>query len=63
MPLDDVVLAGVREYWLVHPIDCMVTIYRLENRRYGRPEVQELKGQLAVGILPEIEIDWDLFSL
>ena len=61
--------AGVGEYWLVHPIDRMVTIYRLENGRYGRPEVQELKGRLAVGILPEIEIeieieiDWDLFSL
>ena len=23
--------AGVREYWLIHPIDRMVTIYRLEN--------------------------------
>src|ERR1700741_232367 len=27
--------AGVREVWLVHPIDCTLTIYRLEAGRYG----------------------------
>jgi len=51
--------AGVREYWLVHPVDRMVTIYRLEDGRYGRPDVFALTGRLPVGILPAIEIDWE----
>lgn len=51
--------AGVREYWLVHPIDRMVTVYRLQNGAYGRPDNYDLTGKLAVGILPEIEVDWD----
>src|SRR5512135_1548576 len=33
---------GVREYWLVHPADRVVTIYRLFGKEYGKPEVQEL---------------------
>ena len=30
---------GVAEYWLVHPGDRSVTIYRLENKAYGKPLV------------------------
>jgi Uma2 family endonuclease len=30
---------GVAEYWLVHPGDRSVTIYRLENNAYGKPLV------------------------
>ena len=51
--------AGVQEYWLVHPIDRMVTIYRLVNGEYGKPAVQELKGETAVGVLPGVVIAWD----
>lgn len=51
--------AGVKEYWLVHPIDRMVTIYCLLNGEYGKPEVQELAGETAVGILPGVAITWD----
>ena len=51
--------AGVREYWLVHPIDRMITIYRLEEDGFGKPEVQELSGETAVGILPGVAIAWD----
>jgi hypothetical protein len=36
-----------------------VTVYRLERGRYGAPEVRELKGPQGVGVLPEVEIDWD----
>lgn len=50
--------AGVKELWLVHPVDRIVTIYRLDAGRYGAPDVFELKDSLAVGILPEIVIDW-----
>ncbi|WP_295408993.1 Uma2 family endonuclease [uncultured Thiocystis sp.] len=51
--------AGVREYWLVHPEDRLLMIYRLEQGVYGRPDVQELTGTTKVGILPEVAIQWD----
>jgi Uma2 family endonuclease len=51
--------AGVREYWLVHPVDRMVTIYRLEGAEYGKPQVQELAGETPVGVLPGVVIAWD----
>ena len=53
--------SGVREYWLVHPVDRIVTVYRLEGGRYGVPEVRELQGRQPVGVLPDIEIDWASF--
>ncbi|EXJ14669.1 Uma2 family endonuclease [Imhoffiella purpurea] len=51
--------AGVREYWLVHPVDRMVTIYRLEDGQFGKPEVGELAGETPVGILPGVVVAWD----
>ena len=50
--------AGVREYWLVHPTDRIVTIYRLENGRYGRPDIAELTGETAPQAVPGVVIDW-----
>ncbi len=50
---------GVREYWLVHPVDRIVTIYHLQAGRFGVPEVRELTGRHAVGVLPQVEIDWE----
>ena len=50
---------GVGEYWLVHPVDRVLTIYRLENGEYGKPALSSLEGQTTVGILPEIVISWD----
>ena len=49
---------GVREYWLVHPADQVVTVYRLVDGAYGKPDIYELKDTLACGILPEVAIDW-----
>jgi Uma2 family endonuclease len=54
--------AGVREYWLVHPSDRMVTIYRLSEGQFGKPEVSEMTGETAVGILPGLVIAWDALS-
>lgn len=51
--------AGVREYWLVHPTDRVLTIYRLQDGQYGRPDVFELAGQTPVGVLPGVVIAWD----
>jgi Uma2 family endonuclease len=51
--------AGVREYWLVHPVDRVVTIYRLIDGQFGRPDVFELTGATPVGVLPGVAIAWD----
>jgi Uma2 family endonuclease len=51
--------AGVREYWLVHPTDRVLTVYRLENGAYGRPDTQLLEGETLVGVLPGVVITWD----
>jgi Uma2 family endonuclease len=50
---------GVREYWLVHPVDRVVTVYHLQDGAFGAPDIYELKESLAVGILPDIVIDWE----
>lgn len=49
---------GVREYWLVHPIDKVVTIYLLVAGAYGKPAVQELVGDTTATVLPHVTIAW-----
>ena len=51
--------AGVREYWLVHPVDKVLTLYALTDGAYGRPYIQELSGKTASITLPGVVIDWD----
>jgi Uma2 family endonuclease len=51
--------AGVRELWLVDPIDRSVAIYRLKAGQYGRPSVLELKGEMQIAAVPDVTIDWD----
>jgi len=51
--------AGVREYWMVHPTDRVLTIYRLERGAYGKPDTQILEGETPVGVLPGVVIAWD----
>jgi len=50
---------GVREYWLVHPRDKILTVYRLVDGQYGRPYTQELEGATPVGVLEGVIIQWD----
>ncbi|NEV65364.1 Uma2 family endonuclease [Thiorhodococcus minor] len=50
---------GVREYWLLHPVDRILTIYRLgEDCAYGRPDILELTGTTAVATITGLEIGW-----
>ena len=51
--------AGVREVWLVDPIDRTLTLYRLEGGHYGRATLLELKGQTPLTAIPGVTIDWD----
>ncbi len=54
--------AGVPEYWLLHPTDRLVTVYRLgEDGQYGRPLISEMQGMLTIGVLPDVTIDFALF--
>ena len=49
----------MREYWLVHQVDLIVTVYRLYDGRFGVPEVCEFSGRQAVDALTQVEIDWE----
>lgn len=51
--------AGVREVWLIHPIDRILTIYQLDNGSYGLPAILELKGRTSIAAIPAVSIDWD----
>lgn len=51
---------GVREYWIVDPIDRDLWIYRLdESGRFGDPAQASAEGVTAVGIFPDLAVDWD----
>lgn len=49
---------GVREYWLLHPIDRVLTIYRLTDGAYGQAEVRTLADATPVTTLPGLTIRW-----
>jgi Uma2 family endonuclease len=51
--------ARVPEVWLVHPVDGVLTLYRLEGNRFARPAIHELRGHTAVAAVPGLTIDWD----
>ncbi len=50
---------GVKEYWLVHPVDKVLTIYRLTGNEYGKPELYELQGSTPIAVLDNLMIAWD----
>jgi Uma2 family endonuclease len=50
---------GVREYWLVHPVDRVLTVYRLEAEGYGKPHIQETSGMTESAVIEGLNIDWD----
>ena len=52
--------SGVQEYWLVHPVDHIITTFILGTEgTYKAPVFHEGKGELSVGIFPELKIDLD----
>jgi Uma2 family endonuclease len=50
--------AGVREVWLIDPVDRTLTIYQLEAGYYGRATTLELKGRTQLTAVPDVTIDW-----
>jgi Uma2 family endonuclease len=51
---------GVKEYWLVHPVDQVLMIYWLDKRVYGKPAIHETRGKTSSTLFPKLEIDWTL---
>jgi len=48
----------VAEYWIIHPLDKIVMVYRLlDNGNYGRAEVYAEKDSVKVGIFDDFVID------
>ena len=51
---------GVEQYWLVHPIDRLVTIYRrTDSAQFGAPDMSEARGVVAIEGFAGLAIDWD----
>jgi len=40
----------VPELWLIHPTNRTLTIYRLEDGRYGPPTTLELSGTICLAV-------------
>lgn len=51
---------GVSEYWLVHPTDRILFLYRSGADGYDKPLVLPTTGPCATTTLPDLTIDWDL---
>jgi Uma2 family endonuclease len=49
--------AGVPEYWIVETEQKMVSVFKLQNKRYGRPETYTEEQSIVVGIFPDLIID------
>lgn len=43
---------GVSEYWLVHPTDRVLFIYRMGADGYGKPEIKSTAGSAAATAIP-----------
>lgn len=51
--------AGVREVWLINPVDRTLSVYRLDAGQYGNATILELKGQTSLTAVPGVTIDWE----
>lgn len=50
---------GVKEYWLVDPINRITTIYRLGNKtKYGAPEIFDDQAKVDIKLFPGLNIDF-----
>lgn len=52
---------GVKEYWIVHPIYKIITIYKTtENGLYGKPEIYAEEDKIEVELLKGLTVDLSL---
>lgn len=53
--------AGVREYWIVHPIDRTVMVFQSrENRQFGRPDIYAGEDEIKSGLFDDFVISLKL---
>ena len=51
--------AGIREYWILHPIDGVLTIHRLGSEgAFLPPEFVEASGPVALSSVPGLSVDF-----
>lgn len=51
---------GVAQYWLVHPTDRVVTIYRrASDGAFATPDIFEARGRVVIAGHDGLAIDWD----
>jgi Uma2 family endonuclease len=52
-------LNGVKEYWLIHPEEQWLMVYRLnEQGQYGMPDVFGMDEPTVVQLFSDLSIDW-----
>lgn len=49
---------GVKEYWIIHPIDKLAIVYRLqEDRQYVKPEIYSEDNAVESKVLEDFSVD------
>ncbi|MBI4650597.1 Uma2 family endonuclease [Candidatus Desantisbacteria bacterium] len=49
---------GVKEYWIVHPTDKTIMVFKLgKNKEYGKPAMYSKGDKIEVGILPGLKVE------
>ena len=48
---------GVKQYWVFDPVTEEVTIFKLSNNKYGKPEEYKKEDKIKVDIFTDLEID------
>ena len=51
--------SGVAEYWILHPVDCVLTIYRRSSdASFAPPEIVEASGVIELSSVPGVSVDF-----
>jgi Uma2 family endonuclease len=51
---------GVKEYWIVHPLDRTVMVFRRDGDSFGRPAMFAGEDRIEVPLLGELVVDLNL---
>lgn len=51
---------GVEEYWIVHPLDRTVMVFRHDGESFGRPAMFAGEDRIEVPLLGELVVDLNL---
>lgn len=48
---------AIKEYWIIHPADKLISVYRLDStRRYARPIIYLFNQEVPIGIFQDLKI-------